>query len=48
MFLWNQFLGGLLSYRQNAAHAAFTGLFCIRRLEFFLFFATEPLHLTEI
>jgi hypothetical protein len=24
---WNQFPGGLLSSRRNAAHAAFTGLF---------------------
>ena len=29
---WNQFSGGLLSLRRNAAHAAFTGLFSLRRL----------------
>lgn len=28
----NQFPGGLLSFRRNAAHAASTGPFCIRRL----------------
>ena len=33
MFRWNQFLSGLLSSRRNAAHAALTGLFCMRRLD---------------
>lgn len=30
--IWGQFPGGQLSSRRNAAHAAFTGLFCIWRL----------------
>jgi hypothetical protein len=29
---WNQFPDGLVLLRRNAAHAAFTGLFCIRRV----------------